>query len=87
MVTVEPARSAAQCHNPITCHVVFAGKRRCLGEVLARSCIFTFFAGVLQNFEILPVPGKEIPGEAPMPGLLLSPQPYTVMMKPRVNRL
>jgi cytochrome P450 len=86
MVTVEPARSAAHSHNPITCHVVFAGKRRCLGEALARSCVFTFFTGVLQNFEILPVPGKELPGEAPMPGLLLSPQPYTVMLKPRVSR-
>lgn len=87
MVTVEPARSAAHCDKPRTCHAVFAGKRRCLAEALARSCIFTFFAGVLQKFEILPVPGKELPGEAPMPGLLLSPQPYTVMLKPRVSRL
>jgi cytochrome P450 len=61
------------------------GRRRCLGEALARSCLFIFFAGVLQNFEILPVPGKELPGEAPVPGLTLSPQPYSVMLKPRLG--
>jgi cytochrome P450 len=64
---------------------VSTGKRRCLGEALARSCLFIFFAGVLQNFEICPVPGKELPGEAPVPGLTLSPQPYTVMLKSRLS--
>lgn len=47
--------------------------------------MFLFFAGVLHNFEILPVPGKELPGEAPMPGLVLSPQPYKAMLKPRLS--
>jgi hypothetical protein len=47
--------------------------------------MFMFFAGVLQNFEVLPVPGKELLGEAPVPGLILSPEPYTVMLKPRLG--
>ncbi|PNF29827.1 hypothetical protein B7P43_G09526 [Cryptotermes secundus] len=63
------------------------GRRRCLGEALARSCLFIFFAGVLQNFDVLPVPSKELPGEAPVPGLTLSPQPYSVMLKPRLTHM
>jgi cytochrome P450 family 2 subfamily L len=64
---------------------VCTGRRRCLGEALARSCLFVFFAGVLQNFEICPDPGKELPGEAPVPGLTLSPQPYSAILKPRLS--
>ena len=84
-MTAEQTCPATQCHNLKKFYVLFAGKRRCLGEVLARSCLFIFFAGVLQNFEVLPVPGKELPGEDPLPGLILSPQPYTVMLEPRVS--
>ncbi|XP_069701146.1 methyl farnesoate epoxidase-like isoform X2 [Periplaneta americana] len=59
------------------------GKRRCLGEALARSCTFLFFAGILHQFEVLPAPGKELPSEDPVPGIVIAPQPYTALLRPR----
>lgn len=62
------------------------GKRRCLGEALGRSCVFLFSAGILQHYEILPVPGKSPPTSAPIPGITMSPPPYKVMLKPRIEQ-
>ncbi|XP_058122929.1 probable cytochrome P450 305a1 [Anopheles ziemanni] len=62
------------------------GKRRCLGEVLARACLFTFFVGIMQKFELLE-PTNSQPGMEPSivlrPGITLSPKPYDVVFKPR----
>ncbi|KAK7866993.1 hypothetical protein R5R35_006860 [Gryllus longicercus] len=51
------------------------GRRRCLGETLARSCIFLFFTGILQHYHILPV-NDENPDITPVPGMTMAPQPY-----------
>ncbi|XP_063236595.1 methyl farnesoate epoxidase-like [Bacillus rossius redtenbacheri] len=59
------------------------GKRRCLGEALARSCLFTFFAGILQRYQLLRAPGQQLPRDEPRPGLTMSPQPYSVLLRPR----
>ncbi|XP_021941273.1 methyl farnesoate epoxidase-like, partial [Zootermopsis nevadensis] len=45
------------------------GKRRCLGEVLARNCVFLFSAGILQHYELVSVPGKTLPSSTPIPGI------------------
>ncbi|KFB45025.1 AGAP005656-PA-like protein [Anopheles sinensis] len=74
--------------HPHTDRLMFfgIGKRRCLGEVLARACLFTFFVGIMQKFELLepvnPQPGME-PSTVLRPGITLSPKPYDVVFKPR----
>ncbi|PSN47977.1 Methyl farnesoate epoxidase [Blattella germanica] len=62
------------------------GKRRCLGEALGRSCVFLFSAGILQHYEIKPVPGKKLPEPSPIPGITMSPPPYEVLLKPRLDQ-
>ena len=37
------------------------GKRYCLGQSLAEKQLFLFFVGILQKFNIAPVPTKELP--------------------------
>ncbi|XP_048506645.1 probable cytochrome P450 305a1 isoform X2 [Athalia rosae] len=59
------------------------GKRRCPGEVLARSALYLLFAGVLQHFQLLPVPGEEPPKLVRLPGLTISPKQYDVLLSPR----
>ncbi|XP_043461044.1 probable cytochrome P450 305a1 [Leptopilina heterotoma] len=59
------------------------GKRRCPGEILAKSAIFLLSSGVLQNFELHPVPGQELPSLKIVPGLTISPKPYEVLLKRR----
>ncbi|KFB45026.1 AGAP005657-PA-like protein [Anopheles sinensis] len=64
------------------------GKRRCLGETLARSCLFTIFVGVMKNFFLhKPVQSTESDDMAPSlllkPGITLSPKPYHIVFKPR----
>lgn len=59
------------------------GKRRCLGESLARACLFTFFVGILQKFRLESPPDAELPSLKTLPGIVLSPQPYKVLFKSR----
>uniref|UniRef100_A0A3F2Z159 Cytochrome P450 n=1 Tax=Anopheles minimus TaxID=112268 RepID=A0A3F2Z159_9DIPT len=64
------------------------GKRRCLGEILARSCLFTLFVGVMQRFSLVkPDDGSEGSDMAPSltlkPGITLSAKPYNVVFQPR----
>ncbi|XP_058066124.1 probable cytochrome P450 305a1 [Anopheles bellator] len=63
------------------------GKRRCLGETLARSCLFTFFVGVMRQFCLCRDPQAEGDEMAPSmvlkPGITLSPKPYHVVFQPR----
>lgn len=59
------------------------GKRRCLGEVLARACLFTYFAGIMQNYEITIPEGEKRPDTNLQPGIILSPKPYNVSFSRR----
>lgn len=62
------------------------GRRRCLGESLARACMFTFFVGILQKFSLhSPVPANEFekPTLKLLPGITLSPKPYKIIFQPR----
>ncbi|GLV42630.1 Cytochrome P450 305a1 [Carabus blaptoides fortunei] len=52
------------------------GKRRCLGELLARQCVFIFFIGILQKYQICPVPDTTLPSSIPGNGILLTTQKY-----------
>lgn len=59
-----------------------AGRRKCLGDQLAKACIFTFYVGILQNFKL-----KEFENERPsldlLPGITLSPKPYKLIFEKR----
>lgn len=64
--------------------VVFGqGKRKCLGEQLARAALFTFFVGILQKYRLeLPENGT-VPTMEMLPGIVLSPKPYKIVFKKR----
>ncbi|XP_035913569.1 probable cytochrome P450 305a1 [Anopheles stephensi] len=64
------------------------GKRRCLGETLARSSLFTIFVGVMQRYSLLKPEdeGHEsdmAPSLTLRPGITLSAKPYNVVFKRR----
>ncbi|KAK6629193.1 hypothetical protein RUM43_003010 [Polyplax serrata] len=52
------------------------GKRRCLGEALARSCLFLIFSGIMQNFEITKLPNEPDPSLEPLGGITIAPKSY-----------
>jgi cytochrome P450 len=52
------------------------GKRKCLGESLAKMELFIFFAGIINKFEIKLANENEIPSTAYRPGITLSPYPF-----------
>jgi cytochrome P450 len=60
------------------------GKRQCLGETLAKSELFIFFAGLLQQFRI----EEEVPGILPTDDYLMGattlPQPFKIRILKRV---
>lgn len=59
------------------------GKRKCLGEQLARSFLFIFTAGILQKFNLEIPPNGKPPSNEVMYGLLAAPKPYEIIFKPR----
>lgn len=61
------------------------GKRRCLGEALARSCLFTFFVGVLRRFDVQLADNAPKPDINLLPGITLSAKPYQVLFKRRTE--
>ena len=54
------------------------GKRRCLGEVLAKTELFIFFAGLIQKFEIKLANEEDVPSTKYRPGITLSPYPFKI---------
>ncbi|XP_065079379.1 probable cytochrome P450 305a1 [Ochlerotatus camptorhynchus] len=60
------------------------GRRRCLGESLARACMFTFLVGILQKFSIHKADNCSDEASLKLlPGITLSPKPYKVVFEPR----
>ncbi|CAG9811746.1 unnamed protein product [Chironomus riparius] len=58
------------------------GRRRCLGDQLAKECIYKFFVGVLSEFSLFKSDNKEdMPSLDLLPGILLSPKPYKIIFK------
>lgn len=62
------------------------GRRRCLGEALARACLFTYTVGILQKFSIEIPPNSTLPDKKTQPGLLTSPVPYEILFKNRADK-
>uniref|UniRef100_A0A1Q3FTA0 Putative cytochrome p450 n=1 Tax=Culex tarsalis TaxID=7177 RepID=A0A1Q3FTA0_CULTA len=57
------------------------GKRRCLGEVQAKTTVFLFFTGLLQQFEIILPDGAGTPSTEMTPGMMYMPKPFKVSFK------
>lgn len=62
---------------------IIVGKRRCLGEALARSSLFIFFARLLQCFELRAVHGED-PETTGLDGVTLAPKPFRAHLIPRI---
>ena len=52
------------------------GKRRCLGETLARIELYMFFTGILSRFNVVKANAGEVLETEPIYGNTLSPKPY-----------
>ncbi len=59
------------------------GRRRCLGETLARTSLYLFFTGILSRFDLRKPRSNDYLTTSPQLGGTLSPQPYRVRFVPR----
>ena len=59
------------------------GKRRCLGETLARAELYIFFTGLMHRFKIEANPDEPLPSMIPHISVLSSPKPFKVKFVPR----
>lgn len=55
-----------------------AGKRACIGEVLARNSLFLFFTSLLQEFWFSLPEGEPEPSLVPLGGFTIAPAPFRV---------
>ncbi|XP_050428296.1 methyl farnesoate epoxidase-like [Adelges cooleyi] len=62
------------------------GRRRCLGEVLAKTNVFMFVAKLLQNFELRVPNGVQLPTNH-QEGVTISPSPFSALFIPRRHHL
>ena len=60
------------------------GKRRCLGETLARAELFLFFTSLIHQYRFLPEVEGDYPTEDYTPGFTILPAPFKGRL---VNRL
>lgn len=56
------------------------GKRRCMGELMARANIFLFVTTLLQNFSFHVPPGHPLPTDVPVDGATASVEQYTALV-------
>lgn len=61
------------------------GKRKCLGEALARACLFTFTVGILQKYQLKLPRNGEIPSTEPTIGIVKSSKPYNIIFEKRLQ--
>ena len=60
------------------------GRRRCLGEAVARDTTFLMLASVLQRFRFTVDPRHPLPALELVGGLTIGPQPYQATIQPRL---
>ena len=52
------------------------GKRKCIGESVAKNTVFLMFANVIKKFNINPSKSHPLPDENPVGGLTIGPQQF-----------
>lgn len=57
-----------------------SGKRRCLGEPLAKECIFTYTVEILKNFK-LHACESALPKTKLLPGITYAPERFKVIFE------
>lgn len=62
---------------------MFVGKRRCLGDALAKVCLFLCFVEVLRRFRIENGCEGMVPSGKPVPGILMTTEQYVAKFVPR----
>ncbi|XP_055631206.1 methyl farnesoate epoxidase-like [Toxorhynchites rutilus septentrionalis] len=86
--TFRPERFLNETGTQVIQHECFlpfgAGKRRCLGESLAKSNLFLFFASFMHAFIVEPAVDGQLPQLEGIDGITLSPKPYRVFLKERL---
>lgn len=55
-----------------------------MGELLAKSCIFVFFAQIMRKYEVSLAPASKVPLGVPVPGITLTPEEYNAKFTERV---
>ena len=58
------------------------GKRRCLGEILARMSLYKFFTALIQKYEIVSGQSEPITDTRDL-GFIKAPLKYKLIFKPR----
>jgi methyl farnesoate epoxidase/farnesoate epoxidase len=61
-----------------------AGKRVCLGEVLARNTVFLFFTTLLQQFAFSLPEDEPTPETSSISGMVMAHQPFRIKISQRV---
>lgn len=60
------------------------GRRQCLGETLAKTELFLFFCGLIQQFEFHPEVEGQVPTEEYTPGITILPLPFKARLTTRI---
>ena len=60
------------------------GKRRCLGEPLAKAELFLFITSLVQAFQLLPESPDKVPTEEYQTGITVQPKPFKLVLKTRL---
>lgn len=59
------------------------GRRKCLGDILARMELFLYFASLVHRFDISVPEGRPMPSLKGNVGVTISPQSFKICLKPR----
>lgn len=59
------------------------GRRKCLGDILARMELFLYFASLVHRFDISVPEGSPLPSLKGNVGVTISPQSFTICVKAR----
>lgn len=67
--------------QPIFEPSLFSGKRKCLGETVAKTTLCLFLANIVKNFKLVKVDNVPLPDPEPLGGLTLMPRDFQFKME------